>query len=723
MYRSLTLLLLLATALSGSAQVVYSVEPLNIRPAGEDYAPTLVDSNLVITSIRPRAQAIAYTGASSDLPLADLYLVPLRDGKPGTPQLMDGPLCTKYNDGPATFTAKGDTICFTRNLPGSQRRSSDRLGLFFAVKQGKEWSDAVPFAHNGNDFSTMSAAFSADGNLLYFASDRPGGLGGMDLYVSRRSGGEWSTPRNLGPEVNSAANEAFPSMGPHGELYFSSDRAGGPGQLDIYACVTEYGEFSLPLALPAPLNSPGNDLGYTAHVDGRSGYFSSNRDGRDRIYRFDRKPEPFRDCVEQERISYCYHFEDAGSSAESDSLPLRYEWDFGDGSTTKALAADHCYAEIGTYTVKLNLIDTLSQSVYFNQVSYELEVTDEEQAYIHAPDTIGTGGVVVFDTQHTNLPGFTPAEVYWDMGDGTLTTGDEVAHGYALAGSYTVRLDLIGEPSGTGGFEHHCVFRKVEVIDGHKPSTPVVSTGPARNARDGYTFNYQELPADAASLSSTNATDVTYTVQLLASSDRLGLNDARFLPVRPYYAITERFLPTVRQYTYSIGTGSSPLSVYGAYQLARRSGFEESEVKGLRADKDLDLVQAESLPLEALNNGALKFYTIRFQTGESAFDASFNPTLDRVLAILKKYAEVDLVVEAHTDAVGDDRDNMVLSQERAQSIMNYFTQHGIAAERLIPIGYGEDRPLEDNSTADGRAKNRRVEFHLSIRETGTSHVP
>lgn len=713
-------LLLLLSAFPAASQVLYMVEPLDIRPAGEDYAPTLVDSNLVITSIRQRAQAIAYTAAGSDLPWADLYLVPLSSGKPGTPRLMDGTLCTPFNDGPAAFTASGDTICFTRNLPVG-RRSSDHLGLFFAVKQGKEWSEVTAFEHNGTGFSTMAPAFSRDGRSLYFASDRPGGHGGMDLYESRRGPDGWSAPKNLGPEVNSTANEAFPSIGGNGELFFSSDRAGGMGQLDIYTSHSEYGEYAVPVALPAPVNSAGNDLGYTTYADGESGFFSSNRDGRDRIHRFARKSQPFHDCVPQETNSYCFHFEDVGSTG-TDSLPLRYEWDFGDGNTARGLSTNHCYGDNGIYTVKLNLIDTLSQSVYFNQVSYELEVLDEEQAHIHSPDSIGTGTSVVFDTQHTNLPGFEPVETHWDLGDGTFTTGEQVAHVFAQAGSYTVRLDLIGGPDGKGGYVNHCVTRTVHVIDG-LIATPGYINASAGGNGGGRAFTYSELPFDNAHLGAQGAQDVTYTVQLLASKDRLGLNDARFIPVRPYYSITERFLPSVREYTYSIGTGTTPLSVYNAYQLARRSGFTESVVKGLEVEKDLELIQAESLPVEALNKGFLKFSTVRFRTGESNFDPSFNATLDRVLAILQKYTEVELVIEAHTDAIGEDMANLALSQARAQKITDYFITHGITTDRLVPIGYGEEHPVADNNTEAGRARNRRVEFHISVRDHSTPPTP
>ena len=324
--------------------------------------------------------------------------------------------------------------------------------------------------------------------------------------------------------------------------------------------------------------------------------------------------------------------------------------------------------------------------------------------------------------QHTNLPGFEPVETHWDLGDGTFTTGEQVAHAFAQAGSYTVRLDLIGGPDGKGGYVNHCVTRTVHVIDG-LIATPGYINASAGGNGGGRAFTYSELPFDNAHLGAQGAQDVTYTVQLLASKDRLGLNDARFIPVRPYYSITERFLPSVREYTYSIGTGTTPLSVYNAYQLARRSGFTESVVKGLEVEKDLELIQAESLPVEALNKGFLKFSTVRFRTGESNFDPSFNATLDRVLAILQKYTEVELVIEAHTDAIGEDMANLALSQARAQKITDYFITHGITTDRLVPIGYGEEHPVADNNTEAGRARNRRVEFHISVRDHSTPPTP
>lgn len=710
----LSLLLLTGTA-ACLAQDIYTVTKLDLRPEADDFAPVLVDSGFVMTSLRARDQAIEYTDANTGAPLADLYAVQFHNGRPGRPRLIDGTLCSPLNDGPAAFTDLGATVCITRNIQRSRslrgRGSIDRLGLFFAHKEGKEWTEVTPFAFNGDDFSCMHASFSADGQRLYFASDMPGGSGGTDLYVSQRQGDGWSTPMNLGPSVNSANNELFPFAGLDGQLFFASDREGGLGKLDLYKSVQEDGGWTDAAALPAPLNSTENDLGFTAYPDGLSGLFSSDREGGDRIFKFTRRPTLFRDCTAQQKNNYCYVFEDEGSF-DTDTLPLRYEWDLGDGTRVAGLTAQHCYAAPGSYSVKLNIVDSLSKSVFFNEASYDLVVGDVEQAYINTQDSAGTGAALAFDTQHTFLPGFTPTEYHWDLGDNTLTEGAAVEHAYTVPGTYTVRLDLLNGPNMHGEFTNHCVTRTVHVVDGYDGT--LASMGERISDRSGG-FTYRELPADELKMTVLEGEDAIFSVQIFASSERISLNDARFMAIRRYYPVIERFDPATRLYTYSVGAARTLAGIYSVYTKVKELEYADPEVTVIHADKLVDMAQLSDLPLEALNNSVLRVTTVLFKTGQRTFDASFNTTLDQVMAILRQHPQVDLVIEAHTDDVGDAGNNLLLSQERAQSILDYFVAHGAAPERLRPIGFGEDRPLADNATAEGRARNRRVEFRLSVR--------
>ncbi|MGV9011834.1 MAG: PKD domain-containing protein [Flavobacteriales bacterium] len=720
----LTTFILSVAALVAQGQVTWSVEPLNIKPVGDDFAPVLMDSTLYFTSVRDRVQVVAYTDAATNKPLADLYSADVRSGKPGHVRLVDGTLCTPLNDGPASFSPSGETVCITRNMPtGKGKRKAELLGLYFAVRTGNSWGEVRPFDYNSENWSVMHGSFSADGLSLFFASDKPGGTGGTDLYVCHKQGEEWTVPQNLGPEVNSPANELFPNAGPHGTLVFSSDRRGGLGKLDLYASEFEGSDYSLPLDLPAPINSAGNDIGWTLNADGVSGYFSSDREGKGAIYAFLKKAVPFQDCVQQKPTQLCYAFEDKGSF-NTDTLPLRYEWDFGDGQRQAGLNTSHCYARSGTYPVKLNIVDTLTQGVYFNETGYDLEAIADEQAVIDGPDTIATGLDVSLSATESNLPGFTPKETHWDLGDGLLANKDSVSHIYRDPGTYRIRLDLIGGHNGNGGFDHHCVFRSLQVMNGYMPPafpTPVLTIVQSRTA--DYEFKYTELPNDFSEASLSEANDVMYAVELFTSTTRIGLSDERFLGVRRSYPVTERFLTRSRQYSYSISGGTTPLAVYAAYAFATKAGFTESIVKQIPKEKPLDVDDAADLPLEALNNTIVRVSSVRFKSGENRYDQRFNIILDKVIAVLVKHPEVELVIEAHTDDVGSEQSNMSLSQERAKGMVSYFVENGIAPSRLRPIGFGEDRPVADNASEEGRASNRRVEFRLSIPDDKSTAQP
>jgi len=101
---------------------------------------------------------------------------------------------------------------------------------------------------------------------------------------------------------------------------------------------------------------------------------------------------------------------------------------------------------------------------------------------------------------------------------------------------------------------------------------------------------------------------------------------------------------------------------------------------------------------------------IFFETGSDKLKTSSKVSLDDLADILKQYPEAKLSIEGHTDDVGDDKMNLDLSQKRCESVKNYLVSKGIAAERLTAQGFGETKPIADNKTSDGRAKNRRVEL-------------
>jgi len=103
-------------------------------------------------------------------------------------------------------------------------------------------------------------------------------------------------------------------------------------------------------------------------------------------------------------------------------------------------------------------------------------------------------------------------------------------------------------------------------------------------------------------------------------------------------------------------------------------------------------------------------YGVLFDFNKSTLQAASDPVLQQILSLLTKDATLQLEIQGHTDNVGNDAYNQTLSEARAHTVVTWLTQHGVAAARLSAKGYGKTRPVADNSTDVGRAKNRRVEL-------------
>jgi len=104
---------------------------------------------------------------------------------------------------------------------------------------------------------------------------------------------------------------------------------------------------------------------------------------------------------------------------------------------------------------------------------------------------------------------------------------------------------------------------------------------------------------------------------------------------------------------------------------------------------------------------------VMFEFGKATLRKQALPVLDAAAGVMKKYPELEVRIEGHTDNVGSPANNQILSEKRAEAVKNYLIAGGVAAERMATAGFGESRPIEDNKTAKGRAKNRRIEFHIT----------
>jgi outer membrane protein OmpA-like peptidoglycan-associated protein len=726
----ITFILLLATAscLTGSAQVIHEVTLLDIRPSGEDYAPVFLDSGFVMCSVREAPGAITVTDAETAKPLSDLYWVPYENGKTGTPVLFSAELASIVNEGPATFTDGGATICFTRNLFIPKKLSArglknGQLGLFFAQQVDRLWKAPIAFEHNSTEHSVLHPTFSPDGNLLVFASDMQGGQGGMDLYLSQRNGSGWTVPVNLGTGINGPNNEVFPRFGKDGTLYFSSDRPGGHGQLDLLSCSFSDGKPGIPTFMAAPINGPFNDHSYSEIGDGMNALFSSDRTGTDQVHRVKRTITPFVDCTAQQRNNYCYAVKQRQQSVTG-ILPLEHVWDMGDGTIVHGLAANNCYAKRGTYLVRSMLVDKRTGDVFHTISSKEIMVSDHDQAWITAPDTVRTGRALALDAAQSHIPGIVATDHVWDMGDGARKEGTRIQHQFKAPGVYTVKLDVIGQPDSNGRMDHRCNSRTIVVIDrfrDHEDMAVVATYQDAMGAT--HMFEYQEIPFDDHQMEGQELTDVTFSVILFASKERVSLDDPRFTEVRKLYRIIERFDPIRAEYTYGVGDTKSIEDLYQVYRKLKELQFLDAEVHGLQVEQLLDLSKLDMASLEELAHTKLRTSAIHFAYKSATLEPGSEVVLDQIIATLHQHPELELVIEAHTDDIGGAAYNLDLSQQRAIAVVDHLFEHGVDPKRLTPIGHGKNQPIASNRTEAGRARNRRVEFRMVVKWESKEATP
>ncbi|MGD0341227.1 MAG: OmpA family protein, partial [Bacteroidales bacterium] len=184
-----------------------------------------------------------------------------------------------------SITADGQTLMFTRQIPSNnymQNMGSTQEDFYISTKSNGVWQKATNAGEPLNTSANEGAqTLSSNGKYMYFtACDRPGGLGSCDLYFSAFNDGNWSTPYNLKWPVNTTAWESTPSISADGNtLYFSSNRPGGFGGKDIwYSKRNADGTWSNPVNMGKTINTEGNEISPFIHFDGRTLYFSS--DGR-----------------------------------------------------------------------------------------------------------------------------------------------------------------------------------------------------------------------------------------------------------------------------------------------------------------------------------------------------------------------------------------------------------------------------------------------------------
>ena len=258
-----------------------------MHPASSSFheiGPSHYQGDLLFCSSRPKERSKnseKYKDAWTGEAYFDLFRAIEKDDSTAVLALPE-PLNTQYHEGPAAWDEEDMTLYLTRTfeLPkGQVSRHSKVLGLtlFEASFNGEQWDEPKRVDIPELNGSAVHPAPDPNGDRLFFASDREGGFGGYDLYVTTRMRGAWSEPENLGPLVNTEGDDLFPHLDEEGTLFWASDGRVSLGGMDIYfADLDELSDIHHP---GAPLNSAHDDFGIIWTDSIGEGIMVSNRPG------------------------------------------------------------------------------------------------------------------------------------------------------------------------------------------------------------------------------------------------------------------------------------------------------------------------------------------------------------------------------------------------------------------------------------------------------------
>jgi hypothetical protein len=263
------------------AEIVNVGSPVN--SAAAEYAPVISsdESTLIFTYRGERSKGGLMDETFKADPEGDYYediMISQRIGSSWlTPEPIGDNINTIGNDASIALSADGQTLfTFKSTL-------KDKGDIFKSTLKGADWTVPVRLGPNINSNNSWegSCSISSDGQLLYFASDRKGGFGGRDIYVSKhQDDGDWGPATNLGPAINTEYDEDAPFIHPDGiDLFFSSKGHNSMGGYDIMYSTKTGDTWSEPINLGYPLNTTEDERYYVLTASGEYGYFSTDRKG------------------------------------------------------------------------------------------------------------------------------------------------------------------------------------------------------------------------------------------------------------------------------------------------------------------------------------------------------------------------------------------------------------------------------------------------------------
>ena len=269
---------------------MYDVKSSSISSDKSDFGALLIDNGLYFVSARSGSgKSYGWTDES----YLDIYRADYNSDGSVSNAVAVKQLNSKWHEGPITMSSDGKTAYFASesykdNITASKDKKANakysQVYLYSALKNGDSWGSISSLPFNDKSFSNSNPSLSKDGKTLYFSSNRPGSIGGTDIWkVMVNADGTFGEPQNLGAKVNTEGNESFPFIADDNKtLYFASSGRQGFGGLDVFEI--DLSKNSEAINLGNPVNTEKDDFAFTFNEAKKIGFLSTNRNGNDDIF-------------------------------------------------------------------------------------------------------------------------------------------------------------------------------------------------------------------------------------------------------------------------------------------------------------------------------------------------------------------------------------------------------------------------------------------------------
>lgn len=672
---------------------IFEVKNCDFNSASDDFSPFFYKAGLVFTSERDTNPIVRRTHNWTGNPFLELYYVDAKQqGNKengcgnfsfGRPEKFSNEINTKYHDASVAFSKNGEEIFLTRNNFLDGKKGVDdagimRLKIFYARSEGEgKWGELQSLPFNSDEYSVMHPALSISAEKLYFASDMPGGFGGMDLYVSEKESGRWGPPANLGPEINTEGHELFPTVGPDGKLYFASDGHIGLGGLDIfYATDKGQSTWTTPENMGYPINTVADDLGMVFNEEGTCGFFSSDREGgvgNDDIYLFKKTAVQVEVLVYDGKTELPLPNANVFVACKLDTLvtgedgKIRFDMKLNDCCKLTASLAEYQPGESEACTKELTLSDKLEVKIpLIKAAQFEIEG-------------------IVFDGL-TQLP----------IEGATVTITNDC--GKPLAEPFTTNT--------TGRYyfqlDEECCYKIKATMDNYFAG--IVDSVCTRGKSQSETLRENLI---------LNPISVSFNENDIAIDPNTGRPIERgLIPGGDPNDLNQKTPET--DFTYQ--DRSTDLWLDKDTRLPADGTYPDGRLYEKGVLKNGPIVTSPT-PVNQDNPEIAYLLHIYYDYDQSFIREDAVPELEKLYTLMVENPQYIIEVGSHTDARGSNHYNQRLSQRRAESVVRWLTDKGIDRSKLVARGYGEQINVNNcvNNVPCAEREhqlNRRTEFKV-----------